>query len=95
VVLDRETGDESNLTAEGVVEGLPTWSSDGRLLLYRHIDRKRLRETGLYTMTPEGNDRKMVPLPRGFLYNHGTFFPNDGSSSKARIIYTGIVAPGL
>jgi Tol biopolymer transport system component len=96
MVLDRKTGQERNLTTEdGIVEGLPTWSSDGRLLLYRHIDRKKPKEVGLYIMTPEGDDRKMVPLPRGFLYNHGTFFPGDGSGGKARIIYTGTVAPGL
>ncbi len=95
MVLDRKTGQERNLTPDGVIEGLPTWSSDGKLLLYRHIDRKKPREIGLYTMTPEGNDRKMVPIPRGFLYNHGTFFPRDGSASRARIIYTGTVAPGL
>jgi len=95
MVLDRKTGEEHNLTAEGVVEGLPTWSSDGKLLLYRHIDRKKPAEIGLYTMTPEGNDRTRVPLPRGFLYNHGSFFPGGGSSSKARIIYTGTRVPGL
>jgi len=95
MVLDRRTGQERNLTTDGVIEGLPTWSSDGRLLLYRHIDRKKPQEIGLYTMTPEGSDRKMVPIPRGFLYNHGTFFPGDGSALKARIIYTGTVMPGL
>jgi Tol biopolymer transport system component len=95
MVLDRRTGEERNLTPDGVIEGLPTWSGDGRLLLYRHIDKKDPAAIGLYTMTPEGNNRKRVPLPRGFLYNHATFFPADGSSDKARIIYTGTVAPGL
>ncbi len=95
VVLDVETGAERDLTPEGVIEGLPTWSSDGKLLLFRHIDRKKPAEIGLYTMTPEGGDRKRVPLPRGFLYNHGTFFPGDGSSSSTRIIYTGTRVPGF
>lgn len=95
MVLDRRTGQERDLTGNGVIEGLPTWSGDGRLLLYRHIDKKNPRAIGLYTMTPEGTNRRQVPLPRGFLYNHGTFFPADGSSSTARIIYTGTVAPGL
>lgn len=95
MVLDLKTGVERNLTAEGVIEGLPTWSSDSKLLLYRHIDRKKLSDIGLYTMTPEGGDRKRVPLPRGFLYNHGSFFPGDGSSSRAHIIYTGTRVPGF
>jgi Tol biopolymer transport system component len=96
MVVDLKTSQERDLTSSGgVIEGLPTWSSDGKLLLYRHIDQKKIPETGLYTMTPDGNDRKMVPLPRGFLYNHGSFFPGDGSSSKARIIYTGTRVPGF
>lgn len=95
MLLNRKTGEERNLTADGVIEGLPTWSSDGKLLLYRHIDLKKPAEIGLYTMTPGGDDRKKVPLPRGFLYNHGSFFPGDGSSNKARIIYTGTREPGF
>jgi Tol biopolymer transport system component len=98
MTLDRKTGQERTLTRDsGVIEGLPTWSSDGKLLLYRHIDLKKLQETGLYTMTPDGDDRKMVPLPRGFLYNHGTFFPGaEGAAGpRARIIYTGTVDPRM
>lgn len=89
MVLDLNTGTERDLTTGGVIEGLPTWSSDGKRLLYRHIDLKKPEETGLYTMTPEGSDRKMVPLPRGFLYNHASFYPGDASSQGDRLIYTG------
>ena len=39
---------------------LPTWSSDGRRLLYVHVNRDKPSEIGLYTMTPDGNDRRMV-----------------------------------
>ena len=95
MLLDLKTGQERNFTPDGVIEGLPVWSSDGRLLMYRHIDLAKPRETGLYTMTPEGNNRKMVPLPRGLLYNHATFFPGDGSSPNARIIYEGTKVPGF
>lgn len=96
MVLDRTTGQERTLTKDAdAIEGLPTWSGDGKLLLYRHIDLKKPIETGLYTMTPDGNNRRIVPLPRKLLYNHGTFFPGDGSSSRARIIYTGTVDPRM
>ncbi|CAN5169532.1 hypothetical protein BH11PSE9_BH11PSE9_20440 [soil metagenome] len=96
MMLDLKSGEERELTPKGgVIEGLPTWSSDGRLLLFRHIDRSKPREIGLYTMTPDGGDRKMVPLPRGYLYNHGTFFPGEGSSPSAHIIYTGTQNAGM
>jgi hypothetical protein len=95
MVVDLAKGEERLLSPPGVIEGLPTWSSDGRLLLFRHIDRSKLSETGLWTMRPDGTERRIVPLPRGYLYNHGSFFPGEGSSPKARIIYTGTVMPGL
>ncbi len=100
VVLDLKTNEErlltpKELTQKGVMQWLPTWSSDGRLLLYMHVDTSKLPETGLYTMTPDGQDRRMVPLPRGYMYGHSTFFPGDGSSSRARIIFTATRNPGL
>lgn len=95
MVLDLTTGEERLLTPKGAMQWLPTWSSDGKLLLYVHVDRNKLKETGLYTMTIDGNDRKMIPLPRGYLYGHSSFFPNGGSSASARIIYTGTQKPGL
>ncbi len=95
MVLNLGTGEERLLSPAGVIEGLPTWSSDGRLLLFRHIDRAKLAETGLWTMRPDGTERRIVPLPRGYLYNHGSFFPGDGSLPSSRIIYTGTQMPGL
>lgn len=90
VVLDRASGQESDLTGNAdIIEGLPTWSSDGRLLLYRRIDlKKRPPEAKLYTMTPTGADRRPVPLPDGAIYNHATFFPGTGSGPQSRIIFT-------
>ena len=91
MVLDRETGQESDLTGDtDIIEGLPVWSGDGRLLLFRRIDlKKRPPEAKLYTMTPTGGDRRAVPLPEGTIYNHATFFPGSGSGPQARIIFTG------
>jgi hypothetical protein len=95
MLLDLASGEEKLLTPRGKTQWLPTWSSDGRLLLYVNFDRRNLKETGLYTMTPEGTDPRMVPLPRGYLYGHSSFFPGDGSSPKARIIFNGQRMPGL
>jgi Tol biopolymer transport system component len=95
MVLDLATGEERSLTPKGVIEWQPTWSSDGRLLLFVHLDKQHLKDTGLYTMTPDGKQRTKVPLPPGYLYNHGYFFPGDGSSPKARIIFNATPKPWL
>ena len=95
MMLDLTTNEERLLTPKGVMQWLPTWSSDGKLLLYVHVDRNNLREIGLYTMTIDGNNRKRVPLPRGYLYGHSSFFPNGGSAATTRIIYTGTRNPAL
>ena len=95
MLLDLVTGEERLLTPKGVMQWLPTWSSDGKLLLYVHVDRNNLKEIGLYTMTIDGNNRKRVALPRGYLYGHSSFFPNGGSAATARIIYTGTRNPAL
>lgn len=95
MVLDLASGEEKLLTPDGPMEWLPTWASDSTLLLYVHIDIDNLQEIGLYTTSPDGANRNIVPLPRGFLYGHSSFFPGDGSSDSARIIFTGIPMPGL
>lgn len=100
MVLDLATGTErlltpKELTQKGVMQWLPTWSGDGKLLLYVHVDTAKLSETGLYTMTPQGSERRMVPLPRGYLYGHSTFFPGDESSPKSRIIFTATRNPAF
>jgi Tol biopolymer transport system component len=90
MVLDRATNQETDLTGDtDIIEGLPTWSGDGRLLLFRRIDiKKRPPEAKLYTMTPRGENRRPVPLPEGIIYNHATFLPGGGSGPDARIIFT-------
>ena len=95
MLLDLASGQEKLLTPKGATQWLPTWSSDERLLLYVNFDRRRLHESGLYTMTPAGERRTMVPLPRGYLYGHSNFFPNDGSSAKARIVFNAQRMPGM
>lgn len=96
MVLDLATNEEKLLTPSGgAMEWLPTWSSDGKLLLFVHVDTGKPREIGLYTMTPAGENRKMIALPRGYLYGHSTFFPGDGSSDSARIIFNGTPKAGL
>lgn len=95
MVLDLKSGKETLLSPSNVMQWLPTWSGDGKLLLYTHVDAKNLKDTGLWTMTPEGTDRKKVPLPPGYFFNHGTIFAADKSSPTARIIFSGSPKPWL
>lgn len=94
-VVDVDTGEERLLSHGPAMEWLPTWSGDGKLLLFVHVDRRKLAEIGLYTMTPDGNNRRMVPLPRGYLYGHSSFFPGGDSSDQARIIFSATRNPNL
>lgn len=94
-VKDIKTGKEQDLSGEGSIDTLPAWSSDGKLLVFWHIDKRNLKEMGLYTMKPDGSDRRMIAVPRGYLHGHPAFHPLDGSSGDPRIIYRATKAPQL
>jgi len=76
LVKDLESGQERDLSARVTTDGLPDWSPDGRWLVFWHADRRQLQETGLYLMRPDGTERHMLPLPRGYLYKHSAFMPD-------------------
>ena len=86
-VVNIETGKERNLSGDNVFDIVPDWSSDGRLIIFPHIDTKDLSELGLYTMKPDGSDRKIIPLPGGAVLNQPQFFPNSGSGPDAKFVY--------
>ena len=88
VVVDMEDGSERMLSGPHPVDAVPEWSSDGRLLIFWHVERGDLTASGLYTMRPDGTDRRRVPLPRGYFYTMPAFFPGSGSGPGARIIYS-------
>ncbi len=95
VVFDRITGKEQDLSPAESVDAVPTWSSDGALLIFWHANLKNLPETGLYTMKPDGSDRKRIPLPRGYHHKSPHFFPGEGSSDETRIIFSARKDPQL
>jgi hypothetical protein len=95
MVLDLKSGDEKRLSPPDGMEWLPTWSGDGKLLLFTRVDTKNVNQTGLYTMNRDGGDRRKVPLPPGLYYNHGTFFPGEKASPSARIIFSASKRPWL
>ncbi len=92
-IVDVKTGEEKDLSAARIplgcpaLDAMPEWSSDGKLLIYWHID-MGVRQVNLYTMKPDGSERKRISLPRGHSYTMGSFFPGEGSGKKARIIFS-------
>lgn len=69
----------------------PCWSADSKTLVFFHINTEDFGKMGMYKMDPNGYNRTLLPLKRGYIYNQPSFFP--GSSS--RIIYQGFDVKGL
>ncbi len=88
VVVDVATGQERNLSGPSPVDAVPEWSADGRLLLFWSVDRTDLRRSGLYTIRPDGSDRRRVPLPPGRFYTMPAFHPGATSGPDARILFS-------
>lgn len=89
IIVDIASGKETTLSQGIVAEGVAHWSSDGKLLIYRHVDPNNLKTYGLYTIRPDGTDRKKLPLPKGVLHcPQPNFFPKQGSSPTTRIIFS-------
>ena len=95
VIVDIETGRENNLTIKDYPkmpmtgEGVADWSSDGKLLIFRHIAMKHdgPRGIGIYVMKPNGTQRRKIPTPKGELpHVQPGFFP-EGSGPNTRVIY--------
>lgn len=90
VVFDLKTGREQDLSRDmdGDADAVPEWSSDGKLLSFWHVNLKHPQKSGLYTMKPDGSERKRIRLPEGYFYTMQAFFPDEGSGPDARIIFS-------
>jgi Tol biopolymer transport system component len=95
VVFDVASGMETDLTEpvfperKMTAEGVAAWSSDGKLLVFRHIalPNEGTQGVGLYVMKPDGSGRKKIPLAKGeFPHVQPEFFP-EGSGPDVRVIY--------
>ena len=86
--MDIKTGVEKNLSEPGNknLDAMPEWSSDGKLLIFWHLNFKHVGKSGVYTIRPDGRERRKVPLPKGYYYMMPSFFPGTGSGKEAKII---------
>ncbi len=89
IVVDVNTGVEKDISPPNVLEGVAEWSSDSKLLVFFHLNRKDFfGKSGLYTVRPDGSDRQKIPLPSGYWYTMPAFFPETGSGKDAKIIFS-------
>lgn len=101
VVVDIETGKEKDISSRYIsdkaiaADGMAEWSSDGKLLIIWHANVDELLKSGLYTMKPDGSDRKRISLPRGQFYKMASFFPGETADSNAQIIFSTKKEPRL
>ncbi|MBU0547565.1 MAG: hypothetical protein KJ710_00380 [Candidatus Omnitrophica bacterium] len=95
VIIDVNKGKEIDLTEADfpkmlqTAEGVADWSSDGKLLIFRHIAMQYdgPKGIGIYVMKPDGTQRRRIPIPKGeFPYVQPGFFP-EGSGPDVRVIY--------
>ncbi len=93
MVIDADSGTEMDLSRPNAVDAVPEWSSDGRLLIFWSVNPVNVKESGLYSIRPNGFERKRVPLPSGSFYTMPAFFPGSGSSPASRIIYSRKIDP--
>ena len=93
MIVDVESGEERDLSAGLTADVTPEWSSDGKLLIFWHVDGFGAENTEVWTVAPDGSDRKRVPLPKGLIPERPAFFPGEGSGPDARIIFSASRAP--
>ena len=95
VLVNVASGMETDLTQplfperKQTAEGVAAWSSDGKLLVFRHIalPKEGPRGVGIYIMKPDGSGRKRIPIAKGeFPHVQPEFFP-EGSGPETRVIY--------
>jgi Tol biopolymer transport system component len=99
IVINRQSRIETDLSQAHLhpqsADAVPEWSSDSKLLVFWHTDRRHVHDCGLWTMTPTGEKRSTIDLPRGYFYSMPAFFPGTGSGADSRIIFSGKRQPGL
>ena len=85
-MVDLATGRELNLARPNTVDAVPEWSSDGRLLIFWSVVRDNLKESGLWTMNPDGSGRRRIPLPHDSTPCRPLFRARDRSRQPDRVL---------
>ncbi len=99
VVVDLKTSEENDLSPPNVVEGVAEWSPDGKLLVFWHFNPEKFKKSKtlaqLYTIRPDGSERRKIDLPPEFWYTHVAFFPGTTSTKDAKIIFSAKKFPSI
>lgn len=98
MVVEVETGEETELSFPLMVDSVPAWSGDGERLIFWHVDHDDPAMSGVYSVRPDGADRAKVPTPVGLQTYLPSFFPDDGSEPgvsgpNARIVFSARMGP--
>jgi Tol biopolymer transport system component len=86
MVVDLSTGEERGLSRGDAVDAMPEWSPDGQRLAFWHVDLKNLKQSGVYTMSRDGSDRKRIPLPRGYFYRMPSYVPVSAANPSGDLL---------
>jgi len=95
LIMELASGRVRDLSSGSAIDVMPEWSSDGRLLTFWHVDLKRLSKIGIYTVSPTGEHRRQIPLPKGYHFKMPAFVPGTGSGAGAKIVFTGKKVPQI
>lgn len=99
VVVDLKTGEEKDLSPPNVTEGVAEWSPDSKLLVFWHFNPEKFKKSKtlaqLYTICPDGSERRKIDLPPQFFYTHVAFFPGTSSTDDAKIIFSARKFPSI
>ncbi len=93
MIVEVETGEETELSFPLMVDSVPAWSGDGERLIFWHVVHNDPAKSGVYSVRPDGTERAKVPTPVGLQTYLPSFFPDDGSGPgvpgpNARIVFS-------
>ncbi len=66
IIVDLETGEENDISPEGIIDSVPEWAGDSETLIFWHLDAERKELPVMYTMKYDGSERKMLKAPAGY-----------------------------
>jgi Tol biopolymer transport system component len=96
VLIDIEQESERILTDTRTTNAIPEWSSDGKTLIFWHVDLRNLKRSGIYTMSSDGTNRKRIGLPKGYFYKTVSYFPSAGQGHiEQKILVSAKKEPAL